>query len=136
MKGVFKRAFTLAEMMVFLALITIALFALIAAQFYAFRASQGSRQRQLAANLAYSYLSAGEDGLRQAFSRDQSLPLTPLADPAGFRVILTDQYEPDGMENLKHIRCTIYWDEAQTVREYRASLDIYRAGPPVLGGTS
>jgi hypothetical protein len=115
-------------MMVFLALVTTALFALIAAQFYAYKASQGSRQRQIAANLAYSYLNSAEDALRRDFYRNQALALTRLTDPAGFRVALTDYYEPDGLENLKHITCSIYWDEAATVREYRACLDLYR-GP-------
>lgn len=123
-----KRAFTLAEMMVFLALVTTALFALIAAQFYAYKASQGSRQRQIAANLAYSYLNTAEDTLRRDFYVSQTLPRTALADPAGFRVAMSDQYAPDGLENLKHVSCSIYWDEASTEREYRASLDLYR-GP-------
>lgn len=128
MRGSSKPAFTLAEMMVFLGLVGAALFALIAAQFYAHKASQGSRQRQIAANLAFTYLSRAEDSLRSAFYRSQDLPLTTLTDPPGFRVALTDDYEPDGLENLKHLRCSIYWDEASTVREYRASLDLYR-GP-------
>lgn len=128
MRGGSKPAFTLAEMMVFLGLVAGALFALIAAQFYAHKASQGSRQRQIAANLAFTYLNRAEDSLRRAFYQSQDLPITSLTDPAGFRVALADDYEPDGLENLKHLRCSIYWDEASSQREYRASLDLYR-GP-------
>lgn len=114
--------------MVFLLLVTTAVFALISAQFYAYKASQGSRQRQTAANLAYSHLNTAEAILRRNFSINQSLPLTVLPVPTGFRIAISDTYEADGLENLKHIRCSIYWDESATVREYRASLDLYR-GP-------
>lgn len=112
--------------MVFLGLVSAALFALIAAQFYAYKASQGSRQRQIAANLAFSYLNRAESALRVHFYESQAIPMTPLADPAGFQVALSDQYENDGLENLKHLQCSIYWTEASTVREYRTSLDLYR----------
>lgn len=123
-----KTAFTLAEMMIFLGLAAAALFALIAAQFYAVKASQGSRHRQLASNLAFSHLSRAESALRRDFSLNQTIPLTRLPQAEGFSVALSDTYAPDGLENLKHLRCSIYWNEASHVREFRASLDLFR-GP-------
>jgi len=115
-------------MMVFLGLVAAALFALIAAQFYAVKASQGSRQRQVASTLAFSYLNQAEGVLRRDFYLNQSIPLTPLPKTQGFSVALSDTYASDGLDNLKHLRCSIYWNEASTVREFRASLDLYR-GP-------
>ena len=113
-------------MMVFLLLATVALFALVAAHFYSLKASQGSRRRQLAANLAYSYLQRAESHLRQEFSLSQNVTLASLPEASGFRLQLRDQYEPDGLENLKLLDCAIYWDEAGQVRQFSAHLEVYR----------
>lgn len=113
-------------MMVFLLLVSIAVFALVAAHFYALKASRGSRQRQTASTLVFSSLNAAEQALRHEFWRNQSKPLAPVEDSPGFRMALSDVYEPDGMQNLKRVTCSVYWEEAGTTREFRSHLEIYR----------
>ena len=112
--------------MVFLLLSTVALFALVAAHFYALKASQGSQQRQAAANLAYSYLQKAESHLRRDFAESQDQDLATVPEAAGFRLRMRDQYEPDGLDNLKLLDCSVYWDEAGQVREFKSHLEVYR----------
>ena len=65
---------TLAEVMVFVALVSMAMLALVGAQIYAIRANLGSRERALASSIAYSQINEVLKEQREQYSKVAAQP--------------------------------------------------------------
>ncbi|MEW6279108.1 MAG: prepilin-type N-terminal cleavage/methylation domain-containing protein [Candidatus Eremiobacterota bacterium] len=101
-----RRGFTLAEIMVCLVLLTIAVLGLIAVQIYSLRAGQGNRERHTASVLASAALGRIEEQVRQDFSSSVAQPRRPHPEAAGYEMQVLETL-PD--VDLKRVEVHIFW---------------------------
>lgn len=112
------KAFTLAEILVFIALLTIAIFGLMAAQVYALQCTHYNKSRHTASTILESEINHSRAQLIEAFSEDISHSKSPDEYYPDFSTYLECIYhEPSIDENLKKITCTVYWTDRDTKQE-------------------
>lgn len=110
-----KRAFTLAEVMVAMAIVVIPMMALLSAHIYSLRATVKDEYRVTATNIAYSELSRIEEVLRQDFTVDVSRARSPVTGFAGYEMEVTEALT---RSDLKTPRVTVYWSDKQGPHQY------------------
>lgn len=113
------RAFTLAEVLIFLALLAMAVLGLMSTQTYAMRCSQFNRLRHTASTILTSELSESESLLKRDFRLDAGHLRTDLPDYPGFASAVTSLYEPDtgSDERLRKITVWVYWTDPGASQE-------------------
>ena len=106
-------------MLVFVALLAIAVLGLVSTQTYALRCSQFNRLRHTASTILTSEMSESESILRKDFSIEAGHARTDLADYPGFASAVTSLYEPDGGadQTLRKITAFVYWTDPGATQE-------------------
>ena len=117
---------TLAEVMVFLVLVSMAILALVGAQIYALRANTGSRQRTTASTIAYSELNQVLSRQRQDFSQRADRARARVEYEPDFESAVAQLYYPDGRDDLKQIFCSVYWTDKEGAHEFSTWTYVYR----------
>lgn len=121
-----SRAFTLAEVLLALFVVSVALLGLITVKAYAARARTLSRERLTAANLAVSLMTQVEnrllDGLEE-FAVQYDYSRREIPDHPGYMYAMDDSYAADSQgpqQTLKLITLTVYYPDENglTLREY------------------
>jgi prepilin-type N-terminal cleavage/methylation domain-containing protein len=117
------RGFTLAEIMVCLLFLSIALLALVSTQIYSLRASGGNRLRHTASIIAYTIMNEKEEALRKDFTASASQAKADVVGHEGFQcAVLEDLLQAD----FKRITVIIYWRDGQENHEYSIWTYIYK----------
>lgn len=123
-----RRGFNLAEVMVAMVFLTIAAFAILAVNIYTTHAAQMNRNREIANRLATTELSLAESILRINFhlpaSSINTVRLTSSQYP-GFDFVVEDLGFEDPEQNLRAIRCRVFWNEAGIDRTYELATTLY-----------
>lgn len=123
-----KRGFNLAEVMVAMVFLTLAIFAVMSVNVYTTRASQGNRNRQIANVLAATELSLAESVLRVNFhipaDNINTKRMTSTKYPT-FDFVVEDLGYEDPGKNLRGIRSRVFWMEDGVQRSYELSTTIY-----------
>ena len=119
---------TLAEVMVFVVLVSMAVLALVGAQLYAMRANSGSRERTTASSIAYSELNEVLAEQRQEFSRIAARPRAKVLYQPDFESAVAQLYY-DASTDLKRVSCSVYWSDREGPHEFSTWTYVYR-GPP------
>ena len=123
-----RRGFNLAEVMVAMVFLTLAIFAVMSVNVYTTRASQGNRNRQIANVLAATELSLAESVLRVNFhipkENINTKRMTSLKYPT-FDFVVEDLGYEDPGQNLRGIRSRVFWMEDGVQRSYELSTTIY-----------
>ncbi len=110
-----RRGFNLAEVMVSLLLITIAVLGLVSVHIYSARAAQGNRGRHTASLLAASRLHALEEAVRQDFAVSVAAAKAPDPDQPDYQVeVLETLPEP----TLKRVEVRVSWDSKEGPQRY------------------
>ncbi|MDQ7823495.1 MAG: prepilin-type N-terminal cleavage/methylation domain-containing protein [Candidatus Eremiobacteraeota bacterium] len=117
--------FTLAELLVALAILSIAALGLVGAQLYSMKAGGGSRMRHTASTIAYRIMVETEDTLRKDFLTSVTTAKTGVPGQEGFQYQVHDALE-GGATDLKKITVTVYWEEEGAEREYSVFTYIYK----------
>lgn len=117
---------TLAEVMIFLMLVSMAILALVGAQIYSLRANSGSRQRTTASTLAYSVLNEVLSQQRQSFSARADRARAKMEYEPDFESAVSQLYYPDGKNDLKQIFCSVYWTDKEGPHEFSTWTYVYR----------
>lgn len=116
--------FNLAEVMVALVLIVVALFALVAMQAHAMRSQTDSRESHLASVIAGSLLAQAEAKLEEDFEADVTRQLSPVADYPDFE----GQVQVRSLgDELKTIKVEVRWINGP--RAARRSVETTVAAP-------
>jgi Tfp pilus assembly protein PilV len=116
------RAFTLAEIMVSLLFLSIALLGLVSAQIYSLRASGGNRSRHTASVIAHNMLNEKEEALRKDFSTSVAQSRSAVEGQEGFQCAIIEE---SPAADFKKITVIIYWKESQENHEYSIWTYIY-----------
>ncbi|MBS2038200.1 prepilin-type N-terminal cleavage/methylation domain-containing protein [bacterium] len=121
-----RRAFTLAEVLVFIAIVSIAVLGVFSIQALSLRYTQYNRSRHTAVTLLASTLSASQCQLERAFYADPSHPRTP-SETEGFETAVISVYEPDlgPASNLRRVEAFVYWKDAGETQERSISAWTY-----------
>lgn len=123
-----KRGFNLAEVMVGMIFLTIAIFAVMSVNVYTTRASQGNRNRQTANILAATELSMAESILRVSFHIPAANINTPRLTSTKYPIfdfVVEDLGYEDPGQNLRGIRTRVFWMEDGVQRTYELSTTVY-----------
>lgn len=119
------RAFTLAEILVFLGVVSVALLALISVQIFATRGSKFNRMRHTASTIVASQMNTIQHQLTVDFTSAPSYGRQPVTGYPEFTSAMSNVYA-DSTESLRKINLSVYWtDEAE--REFSAWTYIYHA---------
>lgn len=120
------KGFTLAEILVFLGVISVALLAILSVQIYSMRGSTFNRKRHTASNLLYSEMNAIQQQLAMDFSGAPGHGRQTVSDQPEFSTAMSNIYA-DETQQLRKISLSVYWtDEAE--REFSAWTYVYH--PP------
>lgn len=118
--------FSLAEILVLLALLAVSILGLLTAQTYALKCSNYNRARHTAATIMESEVNAARAELVRDFSSDPSHPREANAYAPDFQSELVCVYAPTSAtltygadENLKEVRVAVYWRDAAQTRTER-----------------
>jgi len=123
-----RKGFNLAEVMVAMVFLTIAIFAVMSVNVYTTRASQGNRNRQIANILASTELSMAESVLRVNFHIPPPNINTPRMTSTKypeFDFVVEDLGYEDPGQNLRGIRSRVFWQEDGVQRSYELSTTVY-----------
>ncbi|MDQ7825191.1 MAG: prepilin-type N-terminal cleavage/methylation domain-containing protein [Candidatus Eremiobacteraeota bacterium] len=110
-----QRAFTLAEIMVSLLFLSIALLGLVSSQIYSLRASGGNRGRHYASLLAGRIMNEKKEVAKTDFSKALQQDTTPVAGEEGYSYRVIEELKSS---DFKKITVTVYWREDSLVCEY------------------
>jgi prepilin-type N-terminal cleavage/methylation domain-containing protein len=105
-----SKGFTLTEVMVALAFLTIAIFGLVSSKIYAARAQQVTKERQAANVLAISELEAKERILRHDFTTKVALPRGPVPGNPDFEKEVLES-NAEGRADLRRVEVILYWED-------------------------
>lgn len=110
-----RRGLNLAEVMVSLLLISIAVLGLVSVHLYSARAAQGNRSRHTASVLAASTMHQTEERVRQDFSVSVASPRQAHPEAAGYEYeILETLPEP----TLKRVEVRVFWQTREGAQQY------------------
>lgn len=110
-----ERAFTLAEVLVAMAVLSIALLGTLSMQTFALSTQSKSTQRHTASLVASTVLSEVEQSLKEDFDTDTTRVRAASATP-GFEVEVAEAVEdPD----LKRVEVRVFWIDDQAAQSYR-----------------
>jgi Tfp pilus assembly protein PilX len=121
-----SEGFTLAEVMIALLFLTVAIFGLISVHIYAARAQSVSEERQVASVLAVSELQAAERKLRHDFN--ERVPVTIkrarlATNPEFEREVLVQPVV--GYSTLKRVEVNLYWQDQNGPKQHQIWTYIY-----------
>ena len=122
------KGFNLAEVMVAMVFLTIAMFAVMSVNVYTTRASRGNRSRQIANILASTELSMAESVLRVNFhipSANINTPRMTSKRYPDYDFVVEDLGYEDPGQNLRGIRSRVFWQEDGVQRSYELSTTVY-----------
>ncbi|MHC9538126.1 MAG: prepilin-type N-terminal cleavage/methylation domain-containing protein [Vulcanimicrobiota bacterium] len=120
-----NKAFTLAEIMVALVILSVAVLGLVSAMIYSMRAGGGNRLRHTASVIAYRIMNEKETQLRKDFCGNVTTSgRLDVHENEGFQYCIQDVYQAD--DDLKKISLSVYWDEEGADREYSIYTYIYK----------
>jgi len=117
---------TLAEVMIFVMIVSMAILALVGAQIYALRANSGSRERTTASTIAYSTLNEVLSQQRQNFAANANRARAKCVYEPDFESAVSQLYYPDGKDDLKQVFCSVYWTDKAGPHEYSTWTYVYR----------
>ncbi|MGE0492326.1 MAG: prepilin-type N-terminal cleavage/methylation domain-containing protein [Vulcanimicrobiota bacterium] len=110
-----ERAFTLAEVLVAMAVLSIALLGTLSMQTFALSTQSKSTQRHTASLVASTVLSEVEQSLKDDFETSTGRPRAASTTP-GFEVEVAEVVEdPD----LKRVEVRVFWTDDQAEQNYR-----------------
>ncbi|MDQ7821205.1 MAG: prepilin-type N-terminal cleavage/methylation domain-containing protein [Candidatus Eremiobacteraeota bacterium] len=110
-----SRGFTLAEIMVCLLLLTIAVMGLVSTQIYSLKATGGNKYRHLASVIAYRVMSEKEKALRTDFSVSAAHSRSDVPGEEGFQYEVLE--EAPGT-SIKKVTVKVYWTEGTELKSY------------------
>lgn len=116
--------FNLAEVLVAILFLTLALFALISVNVYSLRATQSNRGRQLANLIATTELGEVEARLKVDFHRAVAAPVHPSSQFAGYRLEVRDLGYENAARSLRRVQVLVYWEE-KGARSYDLAATFY-----------
>jgi hypothetical protein len=123
------RAYSLAEVLVAMFFLTIAIFAVISVNTYAAKASRANHNREVANQLAVSQMSLVASILKVDFHCPPESIQTPLIQSTmypNFKFVVDDfDYEDPNTRSLRPIRVRVFWDEEGSPRNYALSTTFY-----------
>ena len=123
-----RRGFNLAETMVAMVFLTIAIFGVMSVNQYTLRASQGNRNRQIANMLASTELTIAEAVLKVDFHTPavaiNTVRLRSTQYPS-FDFLVEDLGYEDPGQNLRGIRTRVFWNENGVSRTYELATTFY-----------
>lgn len=119
-----KRGLTLAEVMVAVGLLALAILGLVSAQLFATRASNEVSERHLAGVIAASLMADAEVTLRKSFSQSVSRARSPVPEHRGYQAEVNQNVVMSG--DLKEIEVIVYWVDKKGPQEHHLWTKIAR----------
>lgn len=119
------KAFTLAEILVFLGVVSVALLAILSVQIYAMRGSNFNRLRHTASNILSSEMNTIQQQLAMDFNAAPSHGRLLVSDHPEFSSAMSNVYA-DETEQLRKISLSVYWTD-ESEREFSAWTYVYHA---------
>ena len=116
--------FNLAEVLVALLFLTLALFALISVNIYSMRAAQGNRGRQLANLVATTELGEVEAHLKVDFHQPIAQSVQASPQFPGYRYAIQDLGYENPTHSLRRVQVVVQWDE-KGARSYELAATFY-----------
>jgi prepilin-type N-terminal cleavage/methylation domain-containing protein len=111
------RGFTLAEVMLAVLILSLAVLGLLSVQAYAFRAQSKGTERNRASVIAASRMNALEAKLKDDFGASVTQARAYVPDEAGYEIAVAQAAVPP-LDDLKELLVTVYWTDDQGPHEY------------------
>lgn len=111
------RGFTLAEVMLAVLILSLAVLGMLSVQAYAFRAQGKGTERNRASLLAASRMNAVEAKLKDDFGATLTQARAPVPDAPGFELAVAQAAVP-ALADLREVLVTVYWTDDQGPHEY------------------
>lgn len=108
MNRVRLRGFSLAEIMVCLVILSIAILGLVSTQIYSLRATTGNKMRHTASVIATTLMNEKEEALRSDFTRSAVQPRIVFPGAEGFEYAISEEIVDT---NFKKITVDVYWTD-------------------------
>lgn len=116
---------TMAEVMIALAVLTIAVFGLIGARSYALRARSVSVERRQAVMLAATALEDAERTLRHEFSRDVTWGPAPHSQAPQYEMEISQDANYDSSAKLKRVEVRMSWKDRNGSQSHKVWTVMY-----------
>lgn len=116
-----ERAFSLAEVLVFIGLVVISVLGFVAVQIYAMRCSQFNRNRHTAATILESELNFSRALLTLKWTYDPGHTREPVDYQPDFESATECVYAPGSVDGyLKKVTTTVYWQDSHDNAQERS----------------
>jgi len=114
-----RRGFTVAEVMVGVVFLSIALLALLGTQIHAVRSTEGNRQRLEASELAATVMSGIESRLREDPAQSVTAPKTLVRGDDGPWYEVSEQWEDEATRKLRRVDVIVHYRDDNVEHDYR-----------------
>ncbi|MEW6278420.1 MAG: hypothetical protein AB1758_07365 [Candidatus Eremiobacterota bacterium] len=114
----FRRAFTMAELMVCILIASVAILGLVSVLSYSIRARGKSSQRHTASLIATSLANDAELACWKDFSQPLARPRAPVPGYPEFEALVSEQMEDPPDNTLKRLEVRVFWTDKQGKQEY------------------
>lgn len=128
LQGTKSRGVSLAETLIAMVVLSIAVFAVLSVNSYCLRAASTNKNYQIANLLATTELGLAESVLKiNFFAPDADIATPKIASNQfpGFSFIVDDVKFEDPARNLRHVRVRVFWLERGVERQYALSTTFY-----------